>query len=246
MRIKYSFWNKNNNVIENRKYISLVANTLIFCGLLIVFLSYFSVFWSDISYRYDKWRGVSYVLEDKSSESTKFSTEKITSPQKELVIKKNKAIPISPINTDFSLVIESLNINAPIIRDVSVINEERYMEALKLGIAHASFSNYPSDKDAQVYLFAHSAINFWQLGPYASVFNQIHRLQSNDKINIFYEGNRYVYNVDSVTYTNNFKIDETLYNTIGPTLILQTCYPPGTTQYRLIVTSSLQEVREYN
>lgn len=223
----------------------IVANTLIFCGVYILFLTYSGNIWSEIVFRWDKYRGVEYKLEETVSVDNLIQTEKVASPQKELKVSSGPVINIQPVNIEFSIVIESINVNAPIVKDVSVLTESVYMDALKKGVAHAAFSDYPSENAAQVYLFAHSSNNFWQLGPFSTVFNHLDKLNQGDQINVFYEGRRYLYQVDSLSYTDNFKIDDTIFNQIGPVLILQTCYPPGSTQYRLIVKSSLIGVSDY-
>ena len=72
----------------------------------------------------------------------------------------SKPIRVKPVNTDFSIVIEKIGVNAPIVADVTVTNEDAYNNALKDGVAHALVSDYPSQEPGNVYLFAHSAINF--------------------------------------------------------------------------------------
>lgn len=230
----------------NYQVLQIVSNTLLFCGVYILILTYSGTIWAELAFRWDEFRGVKYQLEDPKKNTQEIKTEKILSSERERQVSTSSTVvSVKPVNTDFSILIESINVNAPIVRDVSVVTESVYMDALKKGVAHAAFSDYPSENAAQVYLFAHSSNNFWQLGPYSTVFNHLHKLKQGEKINLFYEGKRYVYQVDSITYTDNFKIEDNIFNNIGPVLILQTCYPAGTTQYRLILTSSLVEVSDY-
>ena len=157
----------------------------------------------------------------------------------------NKPINLSPVNTDFAIVIEKLGVNAPVVVDVAVTNTDAYNDALKTGVAHASVSDYPSNEPGNVYLFAHSAIDFWNLGKYAKVFNLLRKLEIGDKIHIFYQGDVYVYetvNKENYKGWNTYPLTRA---TVEPVLTLQTCDPPGTTLNRLVVTAVLKEVNEY-
>ncbi len=151
-------------------------------------------------------------------------------------------IQITPVNKDFSLVIEKIGVNAPIVADVPVDNEEAYKEALQHGIAQAITSDYPTKSPSNVYLFAHTSLGFWDLGGYATVFNLLHQLSIGDPIHVFYKNSDYVYivvNKEIVGGWNTFPLTRP---TIEPLLTLQTCDPPGTTLNRLIITAKLKEV----
>jgi LPXTG-site transpeptidase (sortase) family protein len=152
-----------------------------------------------------------------------------------------RPILIEPVNKDFSLVIERIGVNAPIVADVSVADQSAYNNALKEGIAHAASSNYPSTRPGNVYLFAHSSINFWRLGKYANVFNLLGKLDYGDRIHVFYKGDDYVYavvNKEVIKGWNTYPITRPV---LEPVLTLQTCDPPGTTLNRLVVTAKLIE-----
>jgi len=155
-----------------------------------------------------------------------------------------RPITIDPVNKEFSLVIEKIGVNAPIVKDVSVTNEKEYIEALKGGIAHASKSPYPSKDIGNVYLFAHASLDFWRLGKYARVFNLLRKLEKNDRIHLFYKNKTYVYEVVTVEKLPGWDTYPLEMPTIEPLLTLQTCDPPGTTLNRLVVTSKLIEVNE--
>ena len=149
---------------------------------------------------------------------------------------------ITPVNKDFAIVIEKIGVNAPIVANVSISNEEQYDEALKNGVAHASFSDYPSDKAGNVYLFAHASLNFWDLGKYATVFNLLKKLDYGDLVHVFYKGKTYVYVVANKEVINGWNTNPITRSTIEPILTLQTCDPPGTTLNRFVVTAKLKEI----
>jgi sortase A len=153
---------------------------------------------------------------------------------------------MKPVNEDFSIVIEKIGVNAPIVADVSVTDEKAYREALKKGVAHAISSDYPTTAPSNVYLFAHASLNFWDLGKYATVFNLLRKLELKDKINIFYKGDRYVYEVVNKEVVKGWNTNSITRSVIEPILTLQTCDPPGTTINRFVVTAKLVEKIEKN
>jgi len=154
----------------------------------------------------------------------------------------SKPLIIEPVNKDFALVIEKIGVNAPVVVDVSVTNESAYKEALKYGVAHSASSMYPSDQAGNVYIFAHSSLNFWELGKYAQTFNLLHKLAVGDTIHVFYENRDYVYKVVNKEIYSGFNTYPLTRPVVEPLLTLQTCDPPGTTFNRLVVTAKLQEV----
>ena len=155
----------------------------------------------------------------------------------------NQPINIQPANTDFAIVIEKLGVNAPIVPDVTVTDEDKYNAALKNGVAHAASSQYPSEQPGNVYLFAHSAIDFWNLGKYAKVFNLLRKLELGDMVHVFYDDKDFVYEVVNMETYKGWNTYPLTRSTLEPVLTLQTCDPPGTTLNRLVVTAVLKEVR---
>jgi sortase A len=151
-------------------------------------------------------------------------------------------VRIVPVDTEFSLVIERLGVNSPIIADVSVLDEKSYREALKHGVAHASVSDYPSKEAGNVYLFAHASLNFFDLGGYATVFNLLRKLNYGDKIHVFYKGDDYIYEVTNKEVLRGWDLNPLTRPVIAPILTLQTCDPPGTTINRFVATAVLKEV----
>jgi LPXTG-site transpeptidase (sortase) family protein len=148
------------------------------------------------------------------------------------------------VNKDFSIVIEKIDVNAPIVPNVSVIDENAYKEALKKGIASAISSDFPTTSPSNVYLFAHSSLNFWELGKYATTFNLLRKLNYKDKIHIFYEQRDFVYEVVNKEVVKGWDMRPLTRAVIEPLLTLQTCDPPGTTINRYVVTAKLLEVKD--
>lgn len=144
--------------------------------------------------------------------------------------------PLTPPNTDFSIVIPKIAAVAPIVANVSSQDKYEYLKALKKGVAHAKGSALPGE-DGNVYLFAHSTDSFLNVNLYNAVFYLIGKLEKDDEIDIFYKGNLIKYQVieKKVVAANDTKYLGKLGD--ENTLTLQTCYPPGTTFKRLIVVA---------
>jgi len=112
------------------------------------------------------------------------------------------------------------------------------MEAMRHGVAHAKGTAKP-DEVGNIYLFAHSTLNFWEFGPYATVFTTLHQLVPGDKIILFYQGKRYDYRVDEKEIVPGFDLTPLNRESSRRVLTLQTCDPPGTTWRRLLIIAEL-------
>ena len=205
------------------------SNLLILVGFVLLILTYGPLIKDEFWYMFKELKSQKYVLNDPRGTDDSAFARFLT----------NKSVSLKPVNTSFSVVIEKIGVNAPIVADVSVTDKNAYMEALKSGIAHASVSDYPSEKPGNVYLFAHASIDFWRLGRYATVFNLLRKLEKGDKVHVFYKGDDYIYEVINKEVQKGFNTFPLTRTTIEPILTLQTCDPPGTTLNRLIVTAKL-------
>lgn len=158
---------------------------------------------------------------------------------------KNYSTEITPVNTEFSLVIPKINTNTKVIQNIDPFNSQIYQKVLTQGVAHASTSDTP-DQDGNVFIFAHSAGNWYQANQYNAVFYLLNKLNSGDQIFLYYHNQKYVY---SVTQTKIVDSDTTDYlkNDFGQhQLTLMTCWPPGTTLKRLIIVAQLQHDQTFS
>jgi len=207
---------------------------LIIAGAILVVYAFTPFILEEGWYRFLQFRHRTYVLDiNESNESTQSVFGKLIS---------NRNLTIEPINRDFSLVIEKIGLNAPVVMGVSVTDPKKYNEALKDGIAHAITSDLPSTDPSNVYLFAHTSFNFWGINKYATTFNLLRKMNTGDEINIFYRNKRYVYEVvnkEIMTGWNTYPLTRPV---LEPILTMQTCDPPGTTFNRLVVTAKLKSV----
>ncbi len=210
----------------------LIANFLIFLGFVFLSLAYGPLIFDEVWYQLKLLKDQRYSLNDKNAQPDSVFARYLST----------RPISIEPVNKDFSIVIEKIGVNAPIVKDVIVTNEDTYFKSLKQGVAHASTSQYPSEEPGNVYLFAHSSVNFWELGRYAKVFNLLRKLELGDRVHVFYDDQTFVYEVVNNEVHKGWNTYPLTRKVIEPILTLQTCDPPGTTINRLVVTAKLIEV----
>lgn len=142
---------------------------------------------------------------------------------------------LTPIDPEFSILIPKLGANAKVFPNVDPNDENAYLPVLKHGVAHARGSVFPG-LSGTTYLFAHSADNWWDVGQYNAVFYTLNNLSEGDEINVFFEGIRYRYHVSQTIISDPQDITYITSEQSGPSrLVLQTCWPPGTTLKRLYV-----------
>lgn len=193
----------------------------IFLGLAFLLFIFGPILSEEVRYESGRIAAVSYTI-DKDGE---FNYQRV----------------VKPINTDFSITIPKLNTTSSITANVDASNPEKYLSALKNGVAHAAGTSYPG-QIGNVFLFAHSTDAFYNVSRYNAAFFLIGHLKPEDEIDIYYRGYLYKYFVygkkvvepTAVQYMEPLSVGE-------KTLTLQTCYPPGTTVKRLVVLAKITE-----
>jgi LPXTG-site transpeptidase (sortase) family protein len=134
---------------------------------------------------------------------------------------------------DYGITIPSLYLDEPVVFNVDPNDEEQYRTALKKGIAHASGTGFP-DNAGIGYYFAHSS-NAEVRNQYNAVFYLLGKLQPNDEVFIWHEDQRFDYVVTETRITDPEDVSFLNVEYFGETIVLQTCWPPGTTEQRLLV-----------
>lgn len=145
---------------------------------------------------------------------------------------------IIPSDTNFSIIVPKIGINAAVI---PAVDPNNYDEALKKGVAHVSTSFFPNENGA-VYLFSHSTNYEWFVKDLNAVFYLMKNLEAGDLVILVYKGTRYTY-----TLTEKRIVSPKEVSYIAPIegkrmLILQTCWPPGSTTERLLVFADLIDI----
>ncbi len=143
-----------------------------------------------------------------------------------------------PSDTSFSITIPKIGASAKIFPNVDPENSNEFVPVLTKGIAHAKGSVFPGFA-GNVYLFAHSTDNWWNVGRYNAIFYLLKNLTRGDSVVVFFENRRYDYVVDEVLVADARDTQFISRPQVGEEkLVLQTCWPPGTTWKRLVVTAN--------
>lgn len=159
--------------------------------------------------------------------------------QKKLSFLKKYDLP-SVVDWNFSVIIPKISLNSKVFPNIDPSNKDEYMSVLKNGVAHAKFTAFPNEEGI-VYIFGHSTDYPWNIKTYNALFYSIKDLKENDEIIVLYNNKPYVY---KTLYQKIIDEDNLVYlnaQTNTKMLVLQTCWPPGTTLKRLIVVASLEE-----
>jgi LPXTG-site transpeptidase (sortase) family protein len=138
------------------------------------------------------------------------------------------------VNSYFSVVIPKIGAKANIIANVDPSNEVEYDKALAEGVAHAKGTYFPG-QGKDIYLFAHSTNSPLNVARYNAVFYLLDKVSEGDEIIVYFADTRYIYKVTSTKIVGPNDVSALSNNYDGETLILQTCYPPGTSWNRLLV-----------
>ncbi|KKS97677.1 MAG: sortase family protein, sortase A [Candidatus Gottesmanbacteria bacterium GW2011_GWA2_43_14] len=141
---------------------------------------------------------------------------------------------LEPVSSRFGIIIPKIGANAPIAPNVDAGNPEAYLEALKTGVAHAAGTVFPG-VPGNIFLFAHSTDDFWNVGRYNAIFYLLKELERGDEVDVFLNGKRHIYRVTDKIIVNPDEVEYLTRQTNFEQLTLQTCWPPGTTFKRLLV-----------
>jgi LPXTG-site transpeptidase (sortase) family protein len=141
---------------------------------------------------------------------------------------------------EFRIVIPKIGVDAPIIADVNSTNYQEYMQALKVGVAHAKGTGKPGEPfgfNENTFLFAHSTLAMTDVPKYNAVFIFLRKLEVGDEIDIIYNTKVWKYAVADKKVVDATDLKYLTESSLEPKLTLQTCDPPGTNFRRLIMTA---------
>lgn len=223
-----------------------LSNLLILAGVIFLAVSFWPVISAEAKFQFNKLRGVKYEISEEKAESPTLPqferSENLASPRASNffgdLLKIGPKIEVSPVDKNGCLIIEKINVNAPIIFDVPVADKKEYWEALKHGVAHAKETPKPGEV-GNSYLFAHSTPNPWEIEKYSAVFTLLHKLEIGDRIVTFVNGERIDFIVSEKQIVPSFDTNPLLRHFDEPALTLQTCHPPGIPLNRLIITAKM-------
>lgn len=181
----------------------------------------------------------SYGLPDAAPKQTA-SPAKPATPAAFDPLKTPDGASIDPVNKEFSLIVPKIGINAAVIPAVNPTKPGEYLKALEKGIAHSSLSYFP-DEEGAVYLFSHSTNYDWFVQDINAVFYLLKNLEEKDTVVIFYKGASYTYEITGKQVVKPTDVAYMAPQAGAKRLILQTCWPPGSTTERLLIFADLVE-----
>lgn len=213
-----------------------IGNFLVLFAIFGVFATFGPSLYYETTFRVAQARGVRYTISEQkpgkvivrtAGNAAEMTFADVLSGPKEKVL--------TPVDTNFALIIPKIGANAKIFPNVDPTDPEIFLPILKKGVAHAAGTFLPG-QPGNIYLFAHSTDNFWDVGRYNAIFYLLKDLKINDDVVVFFQGERHDYVVNETKVINPTEISYlTNAKTGKERLILQTCWPPGTTWQRLLV-----------
>ncbi|KKQ34227.1 MAG: sortase [Microgenomates group bacterium GW2011_GWA2_37_6] len=131
------------------------------------------------------------------------------------------------------LTVPKISAQAPVLYNVDPWKENIYKPVLKKGVAHAKGSAMPGQRGS-VFIFAHSSGNPLEITNYNTVFLRLGELKKGDDVLIRYNNKTFKYKVtgQKIVWPNEVGF---LTKQTKNQLILQTCWPIGTSLKRLLV-----------
>lgn len=214
-----------------------LGNFLILLSLYGVVATFGPALYYEVQYQVIKARGLRFeVVQPKGHFSASSVTTSNQGPGFGEIIAGAQSQVLVPPDTQFSIIIPKLGATAKVYPNVDPLSETEFLPKLKTGVAHAKGSVFPG-MQGNVYLFAHSTDNFWDVGRYNAVFYLLKDMQPGDDISVYFENTRYNYKVDHTVIKDPNDVDLLIHSQVPgkQQLILQTCWPPGTTWKRLFV-----------
>lgn len=223
---------------EKRKFLAMrtIGNFLVLFALYAIIATFIPIINAQVIYYYRTLTGVKYRVENDLI--VRSYEENASNPVTRLLSEDRPATQrVSPASTDFGIVIPKIGANSNVVANVDAGDEKAYQDALQIGVAHARGTAFPGAKEGnrKTYLFAHSTDNWWNINRYNAVFFLLKELNPGDEIDIFYNGRRFVYKAVEIKIVESDDIGYLVEPSDEEVLVLQTCWPPGTTLKRLLV-----------
>ncbi len=219
---------------EKIKFLVLrsIGNFLVLMSIYAVFATFGPAAWYEVKFNILKARGIHYTVAQVTAPQQEQSESGLTLQS---VLDSQTTQTIIPKNTDFSIVIPKIGASSKVIPNVDSTDPAVFRPALMEGVAHAKGTVFPG-LAGNTYIFAHSTDNWWNVGRYNAVFYLLKDLAPGDDIVVFFEGRRYNYVVERKFIADPSEVSLLINSHGGPEqLVLQTCWPPGTTWKRIFV-----------
>ena len=211
-------------------FLRTLGNFLLFSSLFMIAKTFYLPVSEEIKYFVENWVGKRYVVSGGGA-------QELPPPPKgglAQVFERGQVEVLIPDDPQFSVVIPKIGANARILPNVDASDKDAYLSALQNGVAHTLGTTFPGE-GGHIFLFAHSTDYFWNVGSYNAVFYLLYKLEKGDEIDVFYKGQRHVYQVVGSQIVDPSQVEYLTRKSNKEFLTLQTCWPPGTTLKRLLV-----------
>lgn len=230
------------------------AGRQIAASLVILVIGFFALNWSAyyqiVKHKVAEYRGESSeqsLLNNLIEGPASNDSQVVLETSGDLEIQKNQVpeLNLEVVPLDTRLIIPRISQNLPIV-GVSSKNlieknwnalEKDMQEALQDGVIHYPGTSYPG-QTGNVVITGHSSYFPWDSGRFKDVFALLHQLKIGDKIMVYHNQEKYIYEVTETKVVAPDNI-EVLKQTPDDRLTLITCTPVGTNSKRLIVTAKL-------
>ncbi|HEX9805099.1 MAG TPA: class E sortase [Candidatus Dojkabacteria bacterium] len=146
---------------------------------------------------------------------------------------------IIPIDNEFSIIIPKLGANSKVVANVDPYNSSEYQQKLAEGVAHAKGTKLPNE-NGNIFLFAHSTVDFYQANRWNAVFYLINKLETGDEIVLVYKNDIYTYTVSEKLVVDRDQVEYLTEESDDQKLTLMTCWPIGTSWKRYLVIAKPQ------
>ncbi|OGM88323.1 hypothetical protein A2614_00420 [Candidatus Woesebacteria bacterium RIFOXYD1_FULL_40_21] len=150
------------------------------------------------------------------------------------IVQVQKEAAIYGVGSYFSVIVPKIGAYSDIVANVDASDEKEYLSALEKGVAHAKGTYFPGQGE-NIFLFSHSTDSPVNIARYNAVFYLLGKLETGDKIIVFFADKKYEYRVEEKKVVAANDTSWLTNKGQGERLILQTCDPPGTTWKRLLV-----------
>ena len=225
---------------ETIKFLVLrsIGNFLALFAIFGVLATFGPALYYEAQYRIIQIRGIRFsVAQVPTSSANELQARPVSKPSIGFadILSGPKEQILTPIDLLFNILIPKIGANAKVFPNVDPSNPDVFLPVLQHGVAHAQGTFFPGQA-GNIYLFAHSTDNFWEIGRYNAIFYLLKDLKEGDDIVVFYQNVRRNYRVTKLGIFNPSEVSFITRAESGrEQLILQTCWPPGTTWQRLMV-----------
>jgi len=143
-------------------------------------------------------------------------------------------VTLTKVSAENKLIIPKLNVDVPINFGVQL---DDVMSSMNNGVTHyriAGASAYPGEIGNFV-ITGHSAGDIYSSNPYKFIFSGLERLEEGDILYVHYNSVRYTYKMVGREVIEPTEVAKLIIETDKPMMTLVTCYPLGTSRYRLLI-----------